>query len=493
MNRRTFLNIAGIGSASLLAGCTNTAPKTPKTLRIATNRSLEPIKPKQSKRVVIVGGGFGGLNTAAAIKQNDPGNSIEVIVVERNPHYFACPMSNTLLSGDPRFTRDMFLFDYVNAQREYGYEVMQAEVVGIDRETRQVHTSQGALEYDFLVLAPGIEYNYEAEFPRWSPEKIRRARMEAPGGLISDVGVEHSILIRQLEAFKAQGGEGVIAIVPPRLNFTRDLQTTEAHSSVQRCKPAPYERACMIGNWIRRNNLVGKAKVVILDNSTRPQAKPAAFEQVFEELYSGIIEYRGGFDLMDVDFDKQEIIYRDINDEAEYVKATIRYDILNLIPVQRASSLISLAGLKSNSWGGAVLAKRNFYSVTDDRVYVIGDSAFYGKGSFKDNPEKKAGVPAAAQTAYSTAVEAGRMIADRLLKNVDNPVETFTASCFSMVRSDASVRLGIAIEKEFHFDEKGMTVTERIPKENGKYYTADAGEGIVGWFDAVTGATFARF
>ena len=492
MNRRTFLNIAAIGGAAALGGCAAESPKPAKALPESAAKPA-PIRPKTKKRVLVVGGGFGGLNTASTIKSCDPGNELEVIVIERNRTYFACPMSNTLLSGDPRFQREMFLFDYIDAQLEYGYEVLQAEVTGIDRKAQRVATSKGELEYDLLVLAPGIEYDYKSEFPHWGPEKIRQARLKAPGGLESDVGVEHSILLKQLEAFKARGGEGVIAIVPPRLNFTRTLQESIPHKSVQRCKPAPYERACMIGNWIKANNLVGKAKVLILDNSTRPQAKPAAFEQVFDELYKGIIEYRGGFDLMDVDFDKQELLFRDINDDAEYVQSRLAYDILNLIPVQRASSLIAKAGLKSNAWGGAVLAKRRFYSVTDDKVYVVGDSAFLGTGVFSDNPKKRAGVPAAAQTAYSTAIEAGRMIADRLLKNVDVPVEKFSASCFSMVRSDEKAQLGIAIEKDFHFGEGGMTITERIPKENGKYYTRTAGEGILGWFSAVTSATFARF
>jgi sulfide dehydrogenase [flavocytochrome c] flavoprotein subunit len=492
MNRRTFLNMAAIGGAAAFGGC---ATQTVETAKASPETAAKPapIRPKTKKRIVIVGGGFGGLNTASTIKSYDPKNELEVIVVERNRTYFTCPMSNTLLSGDPRFKREDFLFDYIDAQLEYNYEVMQAEVTGIDREAQRVSTSRGELEYDFLVLAPGIEYNYAAEFPHWSPEKVRRARLEAPGGLESDVGVEHSILLKQLEAFKARGGEGVIAIIPPRLKFTRTLEESIPHSSVQRCKPAPYERACMIGNWIKANNLVGKAKVLVLDNSTRPQAKPAAFEQVFEELYKGIVEYRGGFDLMDVDFDKKEIFYRDIDDNADYIQSRLKYDILNLIPVQKASSLIEKAGLKSNAWGGAVLARRNFYSVTDDRVYVIGDSAFYGKGTFADNPKKMAGVPAAAQTAYSTAIEAGRMIADRLLRNIDKPVDKFSASCFSMVRSDTGAQLGIAIEKDFNFSDKGMTITERIPTENGKYYTKTAGEGIVGWFSAVTSATFAKF
>ena len=491
MERRTFLRLGAVSAACAVTAYANTQQNHHRPLE--TNRSLKPIRPKMKRRVVVVGGGFGGLNTAATIKMNDPENAIEVIVVERNANYFACPMSNTLLSGDPRYTREMFLFDYVDAQKEYGYEVMQAEVVDIDRDRKQLFTSKGFLEYDILVLAPGIEYNYEEEFPRWNPEKIRRARLEAPGGLISDVGTEHAILLKQLEAFKASGGEGVIAIVPPRLNFTRSLTESVPHPSVQRCKPAPYERACMIGDWIRKNGLVGKAKVVILDNSPRPQAKPAAFEQVFSELYNGIIDYRGGFDLMDVDFDRREIRHRDIDDDAEYVEATLTYDVLNLIPVQRASSLIRHAGLKTNAWGGAVLAKRNFYSATDSSVYVIGDSAFYGKGSYTDNPKKRGGVPAAAQTAYSTAVEAGRMIAERMLNGSDAPVKSFSASCFSMVRTGAEGRLGIAIEKTFTFDDTGMQIAETIPTEGGKYYTEGAGEGLPGWFSAVTGATFARF
>jgi len=491
MDRRNFLNLAAISTASLLGGC---ASSTAQTTPPAYEPNKKPfMREKTKKRVIVVGGGFGGLNTAATIRQNDSEHAIEVIVLERNPLYFVCPMSNTLLSGDDRFGRDMFLFDYTDAQKEYGYEVVQAEVLEIERASKIVHTSRGALAYDLLVLAPGIEYNYEAEFPHWSREKIRRAKMEAPGGLISDVGVEHALLKKQLEQFKNNGGEGTIVIVPPRLSFVRDLQTTVPHTSLQRCTPAPYERACMIGNWIKSNNLTGKAKVLILDNAVRPQGKAEAFEQVFKELYQGIIEYRGGFDLMDVDFDAKEITYRDVNDDAEYIKATLKYDVLNLIPVQRASSLIAKAGLKTNAWGGAVLAKRNFYSVSDDAVYVVGDSAFYGKATDKNNPKKQAGVPAAAQTAYSSAIEAGRMIANRILGAHAKPLEVFSASCFSMVQTDKNKQLGIAIEKTFTFDATGFYFTETIPQEEGKYYNEIAGVGITSWFDAVTGATFARF
>ena len=498
MKRRDFMGLAGVTAIATFSGCSSKTPTIENNQENITqqtnsfNKSAIQIREKIKKRVIVIGGGFGGLNTASAIKAFDPKQEIEVIVIERNQHYFVCPMSNTLLSGDPSFKKENFVFDYSNVQKEYGFEVMQGEVIGIDRALQIVSTSNGFLEYDYLVMAPGIEYNYKVEFPHWSESKIRQAKLEASGGLISDAGIEHTRLIQQLAKFKENGGEGIIAIIPPRPKITKSLESSVAYKSLSRCKPAPYERACMIANWIKKNNLVGKAKVIILDNSPRPQAKSVAFEQVFKELYSDIIEYVGGFDLMDVDFDKKEITYRSINDDADYVKSIMKYDVLNLIPLQKASSLISMAGIKTNVWGGAVLAKRKFYTKTDNKVYVIGDSAFYGKGTLKDNPKKKSGIPAAAQTAYSSAKIAGEMIANRILKNIDAPIIDLSASCFSMVKS-ADERFGIAIYKDFKFSDKGFTITESVPKVDGKYYNVGAGVGLTGWFDAITADTFATF
>lgn len=498
MQRRTFIGFAGATALATLGTCStqtqtdNTINKNNSDSTKTFNTSLKQMRKKTKKRVVVIGGGFGGLNTASTIASSDPKQDIEVIVIERNQHYFACPMSNTLLSGDSEFKKEHFVFDYSNVQKEYDYEVIQAEVVGIDRKAQTVSTSSGFLEYDLLVMAPGTEYNYEVEFPNWSAKKIRQAKLEAPGGLISDSGVEHTILVQQLSAFKKAGGEGIIAIIPPRLNITKSLEESVKYPSLQRCKPAPYERACMIANWIKKNDLVGKAKVMILDNSVRPQGKTEAFEAVFKELYSDVIEHVGGFDLMDVDFDKKEITYRSINDDADYISAKMSYDILNLVPLQKASSLISMSGLKTNAWGGAILAKRRFYTVTDNKIYVLGDSAAYGKGSFRDNPKMKGSVPAAAQTAYSTGKVAGEMIAKRLLTNIDEPIKEFSASCFSMVQSDKE-RLGIAIYKDFKFTDNGFIIDEEVPIIDGKYYNTMAGEGLLGWFDGIMADTFATY
>ena len=50
-----------------------------------------------SKKVVVVGGGFGGATAAKYLRKLDP--SIEVTLVEPNPTFYTCPFSNTVLGG----------------------------------------------------------------------------------------------------------------------------------------------------------------------------------------------------------------------------------------------------------------------------------------------------------------------------------------------------------------------------------------------------------
>jgi NADPH-dependent 2,4-dienoyl-CoA reductase/sulfur reductase-like enzyme len=485
IDRRNFLTLSALSATALaVSGCS----KNIQTPKIDEQRAKlrERVKGKKT-RIVIVGGGFGGLNTASAIKQNDANDEIEVVVIEKNPYYFACPMSNTLLSGHPDFKKENFIFNYRKVQLNYGYEVLHAEVNDIDTNEQKVFTNKEVISYDYLVLAPGIEYNYKVEFPHWSDAKIARAKLEAPGGLISDAGVEHSILLEQLEEFKERGAEGEIVIIPQRTKIFSSLEKSHAHKSVVRCAPASYERACMIGDWIKRNNLVGKTKVVVLDSSISPQAKPAAFNQVFEDLYEGIVEYVGGFELMDVDFDTKEILYRDIDDDLNYIVARRKYDVLNLIPIQKASSVIEMADIKTNSWGGALLDPRKLTSLSDSNIYVVGDNAVLAN-------TKNISVPPAAQSAYSLGKEVGAIIASRVIKKEQIELDSLMVGCSSMI-STQPTKLGINIMKEFGFDKNNeMWIRETLElNEDKKYYDESGGEGLVGWFEAITGDTFASY
>jgi NADH dehydrogenase len=113
--------------------------------------SEEPVIP----RVVIVGGGFGGLYAARALR----GALVEVTLIDKRNYHLFRPMlyqvATGLLSADEisRPLRSIL-------SRQKNVDVLLDEVTGINPSERIVHLKQRDVPYDFLILATGIQYNY---------------------------------------------------------------------------------------------------------------------------------------------------------------------------------------------------------------------------------------------------------------------------------------------------------------------------------------------
>src|SRR5712664_2036543 len=80
--RREFLLTSGTGLALLAAGCAPT---------------VSDFAQKSGRRVVVIGGGWGGATAARYVRMADP--SIEVYLIEPNKEFVSCPFSNLVLSG----------------------------------------------------------------------------------------------------------------------------------------------------------------------------------------------------------------------------------------------------------------------------------------------------------------------------------------------------------------------------------------------------------
>ena len=108
-----------------------------------------------TSRVVVVGGGFGGLNAVRALG----GAPVQVTLIDkRNCHLFR-PMLYQVASGllSPEEIA-VPLRCIVSKQRNV--EVLMDEVVGVDAANRLVHLNNRDIPYDFLILSTGIHYNY---------------------------------------------------------------------------------------------------------------------------------------------------------------------------------------------------------------------------------------------------------------------------------------------------------------------------------------------
>ena len=106
-------------------------------------------------RVVIVGGGFGGLAAVRALR-NTP---VRVTLVDKRNYHLFRPMlyqvATGLLSADEISGPLRSIFS-----RQKNVDVLLDEVTGINPAQRIVQLTRGELLYDFLVLATGIRYNY---------------------------------------------------------------------------------------------------------------------------------------------------------------------------------------------------------------------------------------------------------------------------------------------------------------------------------------------
>jgi NADH:ubiquinone reductase (H+-translocating) len=111
--------------------------------------------PANPPRVVIVGGGFGGLYAARALA----GAPVSITLIDRRNYHLFRPMLYQVAAG-------LLSADEISGplrsilSRQRNVEVLLDEVIGVDVQARRVRLPQDDLPYDFLILATGIQYNY---------------------------------------------------------------------------------------------------------------------------------------------------------------------------------------------------------------------------------------------------------------------------------------------------------------------------------------------
>jgi NADH dehydrogenase len=106
-------------------------------------------------RVVIIGGGFGGLSAARAFK----GAPVEVLLIDRRNHHVFQPLlyqvaTAALSPGDIAAPIRWILRYQPNVR------VWMGEVVSVDPVNRVVHLEDGEVPYDYLIVASGATHAY---------------------------------------------------------------------------------------------------------------------------------------------------------------------------------------------------------------------------------------------------------------------------------------------------------------------------------------------
>ena len=307
-------------------------------LALATGCALGQSFAATVPRVVIVGGGWGGLAVAGRLRALAP--DLELVMVEREAEFRSLPLSNGWLVGwrsAPPPRRDLAALATAR-----GWRLLRAEVTAIDRERRRVMTSAGEVPYDWLVLATGIAYDYSPWLGDDS-RAIEATRRLYPAGFVA---AELDALQRKLEAFR--GGE-LLMTVPP---------------GPARCPPAPYERALMIAWWLEKRGIPGRLTLVDAGGGM------ARFNRSFAERYPDRIRHLTHATVKSLDpFGR--VLHTEFDE--------LRFDDAIIIPPQRAGGLAQQAGLlesgpdgRAGSW--VAMDPQALHVPGDARVFPVGDA-----------------------------------------------------------------------------------------------------------------------
>jgi NADPH-dependent 2,4-dienoyl-CoA reductase/sulfur reductase-like enzyme len=289
------------------------------------------------RRVVIVGGGWSGLTAVRHLRRLAP--ELEVVLIDRDAVFRSLPLSNQWLVE--RTPDALVQQDYATAGQAWGYRAIQAEVTAIDRERRRLHTAQGALGYDWLILAAGIRHDYSP----WLGDDARAidaTRRLYPAGFLAS---ELDALKRKLAEFK--GGDLLMTIPPPPL----------------RCPPAPYERAVMIA-WLLKTRRI-KGRLILVDAGGGMQR----FNRVFAERYKEQILHLTHAPVKSIDPFRKTL-------STEFDE--LKFDDAIIIAPQQAADLVWQAGLiatdaAGNPDGWAGFDPLHLHAIGDERVFLVGD------------------------------------------------------------------------------------------------------------------------
>jgi NADH dehydrogenase FAD-containing subunit len=328
---------------------------------------------------------------------------------------------------------DFLTHSYIDASKNNKYTYLQAEAIDVDKKRNILKTTRGDLEYDYLVFAEGIEYDYDV----WThgDKKLEdRLRVEYPAAFIP--GSEHITLKEKIKNFK--GGNFVLTV--PSGNY--------------RCLAAPYERACLIADYFMKQKI--DAKVILLDANNKIQIKSEGFKSVFNGIYKDRIEYMVNSQITKFDLDKK-VLSTEFDD--------IHFEDGAFYPNVKAPYILEKLGMTKKTSFNRLEADINQYTYKvkkTDNIYVCGDA-------------RPMGFSKSGNTAFSEGVNLAQMIADEIAGKPAKWVSPIT-TCFSLLQTKPETC--ISLYTEYGYDKNGDMFFKNN-KTNEAWKTNGLGEGRV--------------
>lgn len=292
------------------------------------------------KRIVILGGGSGGVVAAANLGRK-LGERHDVILIDKRPEHVFMPAFLFVMVGERNpveITRSLGHLAKRNVQ------FIQGEVVGIDPLRQQVDLPNQKIDYDYLIVSLGMQVRPDL-VPGFAQASIHPWELDG------------AVRLRDtLETFK----EGRVVVGVPLGPY--------------RCPPAPYEAQWMLDSYFKKRGIRNRVQIEYFTRDPEP-----------------VGEHRTPLVWMDDESRRRnikqyyEFVVRSIDPEAKEVSGLygykIPYDLLIMVPPHRPAQVLFDCGLAETENG--IRVDYETLRTKWENVYAIGDCA--------DMPASKSG------------------------------------------------------------------------------------------------------
>ena len=292
------------------------------------------------KRIVILGGGCGGIVAATKLGRA-LGADHEVTLVDRRSHHVFMPAFLFVMVGERQpddITRKL------ENLKKRNVRVVQDEIVGIDPLRQEVSLGSSKLGYDYLIVSLGLQ-TVPGLIPGFAEGAHHAWEMDAAVRLQ-----------RALESFK---GGRILVGVP---------------LGPYRCPPAPYEAQWMLDTYFRQRGLRDRVTIEFFTRDPEP-AGEAHEPIVWMDAESKRRNIRQHY----------EYVVHSIDPEVKTVTGLygykLEYDLLFMVPPHRPSQVLVDSGVADTELG--IRVDYDTLETKWENLYALGDCA--------DMPASKAG------------------------------------------------------------------------------------------------------
>jgi sulfide:quinone oxidoreductase len=329
-------------------------------------------------RIVILGGGFGGIATATRLRER-LGTEHEIVLLDRRDSFYMGLRKLWVLAGQGTLEEGRRRLD---ALAPRGIRVVRAEITAIEPERRRVETDAGTFEGDFLVVALGAE-----------PDASR-----VPG-LVEhafNLYAADSVSLAAARVAGMEGGRVVVAVA----------------GLPYKCPPAPYEAVMLLEAYFRERGIRTRIALsfVTLQPMLLPNAGPAGARWIGEQLNRRGIAFHVGRKILRIE--QKRLVFED---------GALDFDLALVAPPHRAPRVVQESGLAGS--GGWVEVDRATLATRVAGVYAIGDVTHIPLAN-------EAALPKAGLFAEAHGERVAAAIAAQLLGGAEPPPFDGRGACF---------------------------------------------------------------